>query len=315
MEEVSTGALVPAVKAEAKPSSGVTALDSAAPEAAGIGEKVDGGASELDKDLMCPICMQIIKDAFLTACGHSFCYMCIITHLRNKSDCPCCGHYLTNNQLFPNFALNKLLKKASACQISKTASPVEYFRQALQQGCEVSIKELDTLLSLLSEKKRKMEQEEAERNMQILLDFLHCLRKQKVEELNEIQTDLQYIKEDVNSVERHRIELYRTRDRYSVKLRMLGDDPTATKLRPSSIDKNSYGLTSSFRNALGGMATGNFPNKKVEGKAQLSSHKLQRKDALSGSDSQNINQTNLAVLRKKRVQAQIYSQFPSPAAV
>lgn len=31
-----------------------------------------------------------------------------------------------------------------------------------------------------------MEQEEAERNMQILLDFLHCLRKQKVEELNEV---------------------------------------------------------------------------------------------------------------------------------
>ena len=56
----------------------------------------------------------------------------------------------------------------------------------LVQGCDVSIKELDTLLSLLAEKKRKMEQEEAERNMQILLDFLHCLRKQKVDELKEV---------------------------------------------------------------------------------------------------------------------------------
>ena len=50
----------------------------------------------------------------------------------------------------------------------------------------MSIKELDTLLALLAEKKRKMEQEEAERNMQILLDFLNCLRKQKVQELNEV---------------------------------------------------------------------------------------------------------------------------------
>lgn len=50
----------------------------------------------------------------------------------------------------------------------------------------MSIKELDVLLALLAEKKRKMEQEEAERNMQILLDFLHCLRKQKVDELNEV---------------------------------------------------------------------------------------------------------------------------------
>ncbi|KAL0740629.1 hypothetical protein Bca4012_082142 [Brassica carinata] len=64
-----------------------------------------------------------------------------------------------------------------------------------RQGCDVSVKEVDNLLTLLAEKKRKMEQDEAERNMQILLDFLHCLRKQKVDELNEVQTDLQYIKE------------------------------------------------------------------------------------------------------------------------
>lgn len=50
----------------------------------------------------------------------------------------------------------------------------------------MSIKELDGLLSLLAEKKRKMVQEEAETNMQILLDFLHCLREQKLEELNEV---------------------------------------------------------------------------------------------------------------------------------
>lgn len=56
----------------------------------------------------------------------------------------------------------------------------------LRQGCEVSVKDLDTLLTLLAEKKRKLEQEEAERNMQILMNFLHCLRKQKVDELNEV---------------------------------------------------------------------------------------------------------------------------------
>lgn len=50
----------------------------------------------------------------------------------------------------------------------------------------MSIKELDGLLSLLSEKKRKMEQEEAETNMQLILSFLHCLKRQKLEELNEV---------------------------------------------------------------------------------------------------------------------------------
>ncbi|XP_044466737.1 E3 ubiquitin-protein ligase COP1 [Mangifera indica] len=304
MEEVSTEPLVPAMKPDLK-------LSPAAVETAALVEHVgskaaalDVGLSELDKDMLCPICMQIIKDAFLTACGHSFCYMCIITHLRNKSDCPCCGHYLTNNQLYPNFLLDKLLKKTSARQISKTATPLEHFRQALQQGCEVSIKEIDNLMSLLGEKKRKMEQEEAERNMQILLDFLQCLRKQKVDELNEVQTDLQYIKEDINAVERHRMELYRARDRYSVKLRMLGDDSTARKPWLSSLDKNSGGLSSCSLHMRGGMPAGNLQQKKVDGKAQVSFPGLQKKDSLTGSDSQCFNQSGLSVVRKKRVHAQ-----------
>ncbi|KAI4319877.1 hypothetical protein MLD38_033423 [Melastoma candidum] len=325
MEEVSTGALVPAVKHDAAasaspaapipPSSlppppttttmtttadaGVVADDSTA-----VVAEAASCASKLDKDLLCPICMQIINVAFLTLCGHSFCYMCIVTHLRNKKDCPCCGHFLTSSQIFPNFMLDKLLKKMSARQISKTASPVEHFRLALQQGCDVSIKELETLLTLLAEKKRKMEQEEGERNMQILLDFLHCLRKQKVEELNEIQNDLQFIKEDINAVERHRIELYRARDRYSVKLRMLGDDPSIRKPWPPSIDKATSAFYSSNTGAQANLPSGILPSRRSEGKVQTSSHGIQKKDALGGSDSQHMSQSSLAVLRKKRVHAQ-----------
>ncbi|GLT54646.1 hypothetical protein SLA2020_278280 [Shorea laevis] len=233
-----------------------------------------------------------------------FCYMCIATHLRHKKDCPCCAHHLTLNHLFPNFLLDKLLKKAAANQISRTASPVEQFRHALQRGCEVSIKELDMLLSLLAEKKRKMEQEEAERNMQILLTFLNRLREQKVNELNEVQSDLQFIKEDIISVERHRMELYRARDRYSVKLRMLGDDSSARKSWPSSMDKNTSDLISSSLNARRGLATGNLQNKQVNEKYGVMSPGLQRKDALRGSDSQCNNQSSLSVARKKRVHAQ-----------
>lgn len=124
MEETSTstGALVPTVKAE-------TTLDPAAepppppeqqqpqpppdppPElSAEKAEVVVGGGvgDDVDKEMLCPICMQIIRDAFLTACGHSFCYVCIVTHLNNKSDCPCCSHFLTSKQIFPNFLLDKV---------------------------------------------------------------------------------------------------------------------------------------------------------------------------------------------------------------
>jgi len=96
MEEVSTGTgpVVPAVVKREAP-----------PAVAHPTEESEGVLAELDKDLLCPICMQTIKDAFLTACGHSFCYMCIATHLRHKSGCT---HHLTLNHLFPNFLLDKV---------------------------------------------------------------------------------------------------------------------------------------------------------------------------------------------------------------
>lgn len=192
----------------------------------------------------------------------------------------------------------------SARQIAKTASPVEHLRLALQQkDCEISVKELDSLLSLLTEKKRKMEQQEAETNMQILLDFLHCLRKQKLDELNEVQTDLRYIKEDVLAVEKHRLELYRARERYSVKLRMLLDDPVASKLWPSTIDRHNNVLVSSARSPHEGACSGLFQGKKIDLKAQGSYPTQPRKDA--GSDSQlSLTQTGLIVARKRRIHAQ-----------
>ncbi|XP_002970454.2 E3 ubiquitin-protein ligase COP1 [Selaginella moellendorffii] len=177
-----------------------------------------------DKDFQCPICIQTMKDAFLTACGHSFCYMCIITHLNNKKNCPCCGVYLTSSQLYPNFLLNKILKKVATSQIS-CASPTEQLRFALQQGVDVPLKEIDSLLVLLSDKKRKAEHEEAEVNMEVLLEFLQRSRQQKMEELSEIQGDLQSLREDISAVEIQRQELLKSRQTSSLKWRFLLDCP------------------------------------------------------------------------------------------
>ncbi|XP_011000702.1 PREDICTED: E3 ubiquitin-protein ligase COP1-like [Populus euphratica] len=203
--ESSVGALVPTVNSEATNS------------------KMPPPTEELDKDMF-PICMQIIKDASVTSCGHSF---LMPVEAKDCNDCPCCAHYLTYNHNFPNVLLNKLLERTYARQVAKTASPYEHLRQALQQGCGVSFAVVDGLMALLAEKKRKMEQEEADTNMRILLDFLYCLSKQKLDDLNEIQTDLHYIEEDINSVEKKRIELSRASDRLSLKLGMFADDPNS----------------------------------------------------------------------------------------
>ena len=121
----------------------------------------------------------------------------------------------------------------------------------------------------------------------------------------QVQTDLQFIKEDISAVEKHRMDLYRARDRYSVKLRMLNDSG-GRKSWHSSMDRNSSGLMSSPLNLRGGLSSGSL-TKKNEGKSQMSSHGhgVQRKDAISGSDSQYIEQSGLALVRKRRVHKQV----------
>lgn len=168
----------------------------------------------------------------------------------------------------------------------------------------MSVKELDGLLSLLLAKKRKLEQEEAETNMQILLDFLHCLRKQKLEELNEIQADLQCIKEDIYAVKKHRIELYTARGRCLAKLRTF-DDVTAVKPYPSLVDRHSSGTISNPHNIQGWIGSSDAQSKETDEKAQISFRGLQMKDAYGGHDSLYASQSGLTTARKQRVHAQL----------
>ncbi|XP_074563003.1 E3 ubiquitin-protein ligase COP1 [Curcuma longa] len=167
----------------------------------------------------------------------------------------------------------------------------------------MSVKELDGLLGLLTEKRRKMEQQEAEMNMQILLDFLQCLKKKKLEELNEVQTDLQYVKEDINAVEKHRTELYCARERFSVKLRSL-DNLIATKLWSPSANQHNSMLVSNARSSLVGTCSGNLQAKSNDVKVQLSHQEYQRKDAFSGSETSPLIQSGRIIARKRRIQAQ-----------
>lgn len=122
----------------------------------------------------------------------------------------------------------------------------------------------------------------------------------------QIQTDLQYIKEDISAVERHRLELYRTKERYSMKLRMLLDDPAAPKMWASPLDKASSFFLPNSRAPLSPSCPVSLQNKKLDLKAQVSHQGFQRRDALACSDppSAPIQSSNV-IARKRRVQAQV----------
>lgn len=124
--------------------------------------------------------------------------------------------------------------------------------------------------------------------------------------LCQVQNDLQYIKVDLNAVERHRIELYHARERCSVKLKMLSHDPLEIRSCTSSMDRSISGLVCNSSNAQGGITSVNFQYTKDEGKAQVNPLGTQSNEAsFSGPTSQHLSQSGLAVMRKKRIHAQV----------
>ena len=84
-----------------------------------------GAALSFDDDAhACPICRETFVDAFSTLCGHTFCFACINRHLEHGSTCPCCSQPLSSDSLFPNLALDKLLRDLSqSCLLYTSPSP------------------------------------------------------------------------------------------------------------------------------------------------------------------------------------------------
>ncbi|KAL9236956.1 hypothetical protein vseg_011560 [Gypsophila vaccaria] len=260
-----------------------------------------GGGEGTAAEYNCPICMQMIKDAFLTACGHSYCYICIETHLRCKSDCPSCARFLSPHLIFPNFALDKLLKKISDRQFIQNASSTKQLRRALQKGCDMSIKDLDSMLTLLAEKKRKMEQEEAETNLQILLEFLVYLKKRKLEELSEVQNDLQYIKEDLQVIEKHRADLSNNiKYRPNVRVKIINDDLTTMDLCPSV-----SGAATDDCNTQDPETSGSKKRREsYRFDAPLWSQEVRDMDVVACPEFQHLDPSERIIARKRQLQAQ-----------
>ena len=59
-------------------------------------------------DLECPICRSLLRDPFVTTCGHTFCHQCLSLHQSTKSTCPTCSSYLSQDHVYPNLLLGQV---------------------------------------------------------------------------------------------------------------------------------------------------------------------------------------------------------------
>ncbi|KAF9412209.1 hypothetical protein HW555_009232 [Spodoptera exigua] len=80
--------------------------------------------ADKDCDLLCPVCFELIDEAYVTRCGHSFCYACISKAVELHRRCPKCGAALASREhIFPNFLLNEVVARRRAPAAAPPGAP------------------------------------------------------------------------------------------------------------------------------------------------------------------------------------------------
>jgi len=100
--------------------------------------------------------------------------------------------------------VNKLVERHFAAQPASVASPVLPIQQAVEMAKSLSVTEINNLLGILNDTKRKLEEEEREVEISVLHDFLSRARQKKQEALERISKELGLLNEDLQTVEARR---------------------------------------------------------------------------------------------------------------
>ncbi|XP_025940415.1 E3 ubiquitin-protein ligase COP1 isoform X3 [Apteryx rowi] len=156
----------------------------------------------------------MIEEAYMTKCGHSFCYKCIHQSLEDNNRCPKCNYVVDNiDHLYPNFLVNELILKQKQrseekrFKLDHSVSSTNGHRWQIIQDLlgtdqdNLDLANVNLMLELLVQKKKQLEAESHAAQLQILMEFLKVARRNKREQLEQIQKELSVLEEDIKRVE------------------------------------------------------------------------------------------------------------------
>lgn len=159
-------------------------------------------------ELACPVCLDIIDEAHITKCGHTFCYACIVRSIDMLQSCPRCNAPLTMDQIFPNFLLNELVVKYKLRRncLDAIGSVEQDGADGLRnfvasESGNLTLTDVNVMLEVLTQRKQLLEAESCAAQNKLLLEFLKHLRQKKNDEKQQITKELTLIEEDIEEVE------------------------------------------------------------------------------------------------------------------
>uniref|UniRef100_A0A667XJM3 COP1 E3 ubiquitin ligase n=1 Tax=Myripristis murdjan TaxID=586833 RepID=A0A667XJM3_9TELE len=161
-------------------------------------------------DFVCPICFEMIEEAHMTKCGHSFCFKCIRQSLEDSNRCPKCNYIIDNvDQLYPNFLVNELILKQKQRSEEKrlkldhpNGSRWQLFQDVMSPDQDnLDLANVNLMLELLVQRKKQLEAESQAAQRQILMEFLKEARRNKREEMSGLYSPLMEAECTVPNVE------------------------------------------------------------------------------------------------------------------
>ncbi|XP_049780505.1 E3 ubiquitin-protein ligase COP1-like isoform X2 [Schistocerca cancellata] len=176
---------------------------------------VGGSFEDKSSDYLCPVCFELIEEAHITRCGHTFCYRCISKSVESCGRCPKCGFSLSSReQVFPNFLLNELVSKykskvmgTSEAGLTRDASgesllgPDGLRDFVATESLNLTLPDVNVILEVLTQRKHLLEAESCAAQNKLLYEFLTHLLQQKEEQLSQLTREVALIKRDIGEVE------------------------------------------------------------------------------------------------------------------
>lgn len=178
------------------------------------------GASLTDTknlDFLCPICLDLIIEAHITRCGHTFCFRCISKSVEIFKRCPKCSYIIaTCDQIFPNYLLDELIIKFKLKRkmhdniVRKSVSDVTDGKEGAGDGLKnfltsesqkLTLPDVNIILGILNQRKQLLEAESTASQNHLLYDFLKHLQFQKKKRKEQIENELSLLEMDMAQVE------------------------------------------------------------------------------------------------------------------
>lgn len=170
-------------------------------------------------DFLCPICFDLIIEAHITRCGHTFCFRCITKSVEVFKRCPKCSYNLiTCENIFPNYLLDELITKYKIKKqihdkfigvrsgrgiaediVGPAGDGLKNFLTTESQ--KLSLPDVNVIMDILQQRKQLLEAESSTAQNRLLYEFLKHLLRLKEKKQIQTKNEIDIIKKDLADVE------------------------------------------------------------------------------------------------------------------